>query len=49
MNIVSFSPFGYEGALVVVEVEKELCYDNYMTPSEAKKFGIIDKIDVVLA
>ena len=31
------------------EVEKELCYDNYMTPSEAKKFGIIDKIDVVLA
>lgn len=33
----------------VKEVEKELCYDNYMTPSEAKKFGIIDKIDVVLA
>ena len=33
----------------VTEVEKELCYDNYMTPSEAKKFGIIDKIDVVLA
>lgn len=31
------------------EVEKELCYDNYMTPNEAKKFGIIDKVDVVLA
>lgn len=32
----------------VKEIEKELCYDNYMTPSEAKKLGIIDKIDVFL-
>ena len=34
---------------ITKEVEKELCYDNYMTPGEAKKFGIIDKIDVVLS
>ena len=31
------------------DVEKELCYDNYMSASEAKKFGIIDKVEVVLA
>ena len=33
----------------VKDIEKELCYDNYMSPSEAKKFGIIDKVDVFMA
>lgn len=31
------------------EVQKELCYDNYMSANEAKKFGLVDKVDVVLA
>lgn len=30
-------------------VEKELCYDNYMSAAEAKKFGLIDKVDVYMA
>jgi ATP-dependent Clp protease protease subunit len=33
----------------VKDIEKELCYDNYMSPTEAKKFGIIDKVDVFMA
>ena len=33
----------------VKDVEKELCYDNYMSATEAKKFGIIDKVDVFMA
>lgn len=33
----------------VKEVEKELCYDNFMSANEAKKFGLIDKIDVYMA
>lgn len=33
----------------VKEIEKELCYDNYMSANEAKKFGIIDKVDVFMA
>ena len=33
----------------VKDIEKELCYDNYMSPNEAKKFGIIDKVDVFMA
>ena len=33
----------------IADVEKELCYDNYMTTTEAKKFGIIDKVDVFMA
>lgn len=32
----------------VKDVEKELCYDNYMSATEAKKFGIIDKVDVFM-
>lgn len=33
----------------VSDVAKELTYDNYMSANEAKKFGIVDKVDVVLA
>ena len=33
----------------VKDIEKELCYDNYMSPTEAKKFGIVDKVDVFMA
>lgn len=33
----------------VKEIQKALSYDNYMSTNEAKKFGIIDKIDVVFA
>ena len=31
------------------EVEKAMAYDNYMSAKEALKFGIIDKVKVVLA
>ncbi len=33
----------------VKEVEKELCYDNFMSANEAKKFGLVDKVDVYMA
>lgn len=33
----------------VKDVEEELCYDNYMSATEAKKFGIIDKVDVFMS
>lgn len=33
----------------VKECQKALAYDNYMSAKDAKKFGIIDKVDVVLA
>lgn len=33
----------------IKDVQKALSYDNYMNATEAKKFGIIDKVDTVLA
>lgn len=33
----------------IKDCQKSLSYDNYMSAPEAKKFGIIDKVDVVLA
>lgn len=33
----------------IKDVEKAMSYDHYMTADEAKKFGIIDKIDTVIA
>lgn len=31
------------------EVQKALTYDNYMSAAEGKKFGLVDKVGVVLA
>jgi ATP-dependent Clp protease protease subunit len=30
------------------EIEKAMSYDNYMSASEAKKFGLVDKIEAVI-